>query len=255
MTIETLNNQVTETLENIKSSVSAAAEKGDKQALELKSTVANLDNQLKTMQTEMNEMQQKGQKAPTEQSLSFGGNVVAGLDLNQKSTSFVIEGKAAASPILASTHNSAGGTGAIAGQRSPNVAGFMNEALTMLDLITVIPSTSNSIEYVQEVGTVMNAAAVAEGTELPETKFDFQLKSLPIATVGHYTRVSKQFRNDAPALVALIDSRMLFGVRQKLNSELIIGDGSIPNVGGLVGVSANHTAYTPAGGDKVFESL
>lgn len=246
---------ITNTLENIKSQVSAATEKGESGALELKGTLATLDTQFKTMQTEMNELQQKGQQAPTEQALSFGATAVAGMDLTQKSTSFIIEGKAAASPILGVTHNSATGTGAIAGQRAANVSGIPAEALTMLDLITVIPSTSSSIEYVQEVGTVMNAAAVADGTALPETKFDFVLKALHIATVGHFTRVSKQFRNDAPALVALIDTRMLFGVRQKLNSELILGDGLMPNVGGLAGVTANHTSYAPAAGDKVFESL
>jgi len=255
MTTSTLETTVAATLENIKSQVSAAADKGSKEALELKGTVTELDSQLKTIQTEMNELQQKGQRAPTEQSLSLGNAAVAGMDLTQKSTAFTIEGKAAVSPILATTHNSAGGTGAVAGQRSDNVAVIANEALTIIDLITVIPSTSSSIEYVQEVGTIMNAAAVAEGSELPETKFDFKLKALHIATVGHFTRVSKQFRNDAPALVALIDTRMLFGVRQKLNSDLISGDGEMPNISGFVGVVANHTAYSPAAGDKVFESL
>jgi len=254
ISIESTVNEVAQSLVNIKSQVTAVSEQGSKEALELKSTIAGLDSQFKTMQTEMNELQQKGQQAPTEQALSFGGNAVKGMDLTQKSTSFVIETKAAVSPILASAHNSAG-TGAIAAQRSANVVSMSAEALTILDLITVIPSTSNSIEYVQEVGTIINAAAVTEGDALPETKFNFEVKSIPMATVGHFTRVSKQFRNDAPALVALIDTRMLFGVRQKLNNNLITGDGTQLSIGGLAGVSDNHTVYSPAVGDGVFESL
>ncbi|HHZ71253.1 MAG TPA: phage major capsid protein [Flavobacteriales bacterium] len=247
-----LETKVLASFENIKSQVSKAAEKGDKEALEIKSAFNALDGQFKTMQSEVNELQQKGQQAPTEQALSFGATAVKGMDLTTKSTSFTIEGKSA---LLSVTHDSITGTGVVAAHRSAGVVAIANEQLTILDLITVIPSTSNSIEYIQEVGTVINAAAVAEGDALPETVFDFELKQIHIATVGHHTSVSKQVRSDAPALVALIDTRMLFGVRQKLNSELILGDGSMPNIGGLAGVTANHTAYSPAAGDDVFESL
>ena len=260
--MDELEQKVVNQLESIKSQVAdavskanAAAENGEKHGLELKSTISGLDSQVKDLQTELNELQQKGQKAPVEEHSSFGKLALDGMDLTQKSTSFVLEGKAAASPVLSVTHDGITGTGAIAPHR---IAGIMTEpqaALTILDQMTRLPVSSNSIEYVQEVNTQLNAKEVAEGGDKPESKFDFQLRQIHIATVAHFTRVSKQFRNDAPALMGLINSRMLFGVRQKLNFQLLAGDASMPNINGLIGVSANHTLYIPSAADKVFESL
>lgn len=259
MTIEV---KVQEALDNIKSQVKSALDKaneaaanGDKYGNELKSQIKSLNDEVKDLHAAQAELSQKGQQLTFEEPKSFGQLIVDGLDLSQKSTGHILEGKAAASPVLGVSHDGLTGTGAILPSRVPGVVSDPLERLTVVDLLTRIPTGSNAIEYVQEVNTTLNAAETAEGSQKPESQFDFMLKQIHIATVAHFTRVSKQFRDDAPALMALINNRMLFGVRQKLNNQIIAGDGSMPNINGLIGVAANHTAFTPTASEQQFDGL
>lgn len=255
--------KVQEALDDIKSKVNdalakanKAAESGEQYGSSLKSEIKSLSDQMKDMQAAHAEFAQKGQMPVEDESLSFGDQIIAKMDLSKGGrVGAGIEGKAAASPVLGITHDGITGTGAIAPQRLAGITTDPLERLTILDAMTRMPTTSNAIEYVQEVNTTLNAAFVGEGASKPESQFDFELKQIHVGTVAHFTRVSKQFRDDAPYLVNLINNRMLFGVRQKLNSEIILGNGSVPNINGIVGVASNHTAFTPTAAETIFDGI
>lgn len=258
----TTENKVQEALDDIKSQVNSALAKaneaavaGEKYGRDLQADIKSLNDQMKDIQAAQAEFAQGGHEAP-EDVKSFGESIIGKMGLDRQGrVGASIEGKAAASPVLGITHDGITGTGAISPSRVAGVVTDPLERLTIVDVMTRMPTSSNAIEYVQEVNTTLNAAEAAEGSQKAESQFDFQLKQIHVATIAHFTRISKQFRDDAPYLVNLINSRMLFGVRQKLNSQLIAGNGAVPNINGLVGVAGNHTAFTPVASENRFDAI
>ena len=145
--------------------------------------------------------------------------------------------------------------------RLPGIVDGPFRALTVLDFIPRGTTNSNAIEYTREIpasespaGFDNNAAERAEGATKPESNVRFELISDPVRTIAHYLKLSKQVLDDAPALQSYIDRRLRFGVRQRLETQVLAGNGTSPNISGL-SASGRHTAYTPATGDTQFDSI
>ena len=69
---------------------------------------------------------------------------------------------------------------------------------------------------------------------------------MPVSTVAHWIKISKQLAADAPALAAYVNSRMRYGVNQKVDTQLVVGDGTAPNISGTYD-TGNFTAHTAHG--------
>lgn len=103
-------------------------------------------------------------------------------------------------------------------------------------------TTAAAVEYTRE-NTFTNAAAeTAEGAAKPESAITFSLINQPVATVAHWIKISRQLSKDAPALAAYINSRMRYGVNKRVEDQLIIGNGTPPNIAGLL-ATGNYTAH------------
>lgn len=132
---------------------------------------------------------------------------------------------------------------------------------TILDFIPTGATSSNSMEYTREIpaeespaGFTNNAAEVAEGGSKPQSDVLFELVNDPVRTIAHWLKLSRQVLDDAPALESYIDSRLRFGIRQRLESQILSGNGTAPNLSGL-SASGRHVAFTPATGDNAFDSI
>ena len=77
-----------------------------------------------------------------------------------------------------------------------------------------------------------NAAEAAEGAQKAESSLTWTLVNMPVSTVAHWIKISKQLAADAPALAAYVDTRMRYGVNQKVDIQLVVGDGTAPNISG-----------------------
>lgn len=53
---------------------------------------------------------------------------------------------------------------------------------------------------------------------------------------------TKQLAADAPALAAYVNTRMRYGVNQKVDVQLVVGDGTAPNISGTYD-TGNYTAH------------
>jgi HK97 family phage major capsid protein len=104
-----------------------------------------------------------------------------------------------------------------------------------------------------------NAAAVQvnEGDAKAEGTVAAEVITANISQIAHYVRASLQILSDAPALAKQISNLLNYGVRAKLESELINGAGGTGKIHGLV---PQATAFTPAAGtvhaaDQVGEAI
>ena len=126
--------------------------------------------------------------------------------------------------------------------------------LTVLDFFPAGSTSSNQIQYTREESFVNNAAERAEGTQKPESDLTFELIDDPVRTIATFIKMSKQVMEDAPMLQTYVDRRLRHAVRNRLEFQILRGNGTSPNISGL-SASGRHTAFTPATGDNQFDSI
>ena len=136
----------------------------------------------------------------------------------------------------------------VAPDRKPGVVGGAFLPFSMEALIPATVTSSNAIEFTKEASFTNSAAEAAEGAAKGESALTWSLVNMPVSTVAHWIKISKQLAADAPALAAYVNSRMVYGVNQKVDTQLVIGDGTAPNLSGTYD-SGNYTAHGIANAD------
>lgn len=126
--------------------------------------------------------------------------------------------------------------------------------LRLLDLLPVGNTASPSIDYVQEVSTVVGAAEVAEGALKPEIGVDFVDASASVRTIAGWIKINKQTLADAPVLRGFIDTRLRYKVRQRLEAQVLAGDGAGNNIRGILNITGVQ-APAPVVGESGIDAL
>lgn len=136
-------------------------------------------------------------------------------------------------------------------------SGIVPGAFRLLRIRDVIPggrTGSNAIEFVKEASFTNNAAERNEGVDKPESALTFTLVNQPVRTVAHFIKASKQVLDDAPMLESYIDNRMRYGVEQKIDAQMILGNGTAPALSGMTD-TGNFTAFAPTTGDNALDNI
>lgn len=126
--------------------------------------------------------------------------------------------------------------------------------LNLLDFVNTGNTSSNQIEYTRELLWTNDAEEQNEGLQKNESDLTFELITEPVRTIAHFIKASKQILDDAPMLASYIDRRMSHGVLQRLQRQIINGNGVTPRLSGLA-TTGRHTAFTPTSGDTRFDSV
>lgn len=183
-------------------------------------------------------------------SMSLGQSVVAhdkftDFQNNGARTTFEVQANTVGSDAASGTSLTSVGTAA---DRLPGVfAAF--QPVNVLDVISKGVTSSNLVEFAQESGTnTNNAAAAAEAGALGESVMNFALKQTPVQMIGTFVKISRQCRDDAPQLASFIDNRLAYYVNRKLENEIINGDGSSPNLEGILTSGGSTTMSAGTGG-------
>ena len=134
--------------------------------------------------------------------------------------------------------------GVVPAYRRPGVLAGAFRPFTVEALFPTIPVASNAYEYVKEKddGFVNGAAFIAEGTQKPFGSTGFELVSGTVKTIAHLARISKQLMEDAPALEAYINQRIVYGVDLAVEDQITKGDGLGQNLSGIFN-TGNYTAH------------
>lgn len=136
---------------------------------------------------------------------------------------------------------------------SQRVAGIINNPnriLTIRDLLPVGRTTSNLVEYTKENVFTNNAGPQYsspdyENVTKPESGITFTLASAAVATLAHFIPVSRQVLDDSAQLESYVNGRLVYGLKLEEEDQLLNGNGTSGNLGGLL-KSGNYTAYNRA---------
>ncbi|AEK63189.1 phage major capsid protein [Collimonas fungivorans] len=127
-------------------------------------------------------------------------------------------------------------------ERRPGIVEGAFRVFTIEDLLTSIPTSSNAIDWVRENVFTNAAAETAEGAAKPESSITFSPGTMPVATVAHWIKITRQLAMDNAALAAYINRRMVYGVNLRVENQLVSGNGVAPNLSGLT-LAGNFTAH------------
>jgi len=136
----------------------------------------------------------------------------------------------------------------VAPDRRPGIVGGAFQPLSMETLFAHVPTASNAIEFTKENVFTNSAAEAAEGAAKAESALTWTLVNMPVSTVAHWIKISRQLAADNAALAAYVDTRMRYGVNRKVETQLVSGDGTAPNISGILD-SGNYTAHGYANAD------
>jgi HK97 family phage major capsid protein len=127
-------------------------------------------------------------------------------------------------------------------ERRPGIVEGAFRVFTIEDLLTAIPTSSNAIDWVKENVFTNAAAETAEGTAKPQSSITFSTGTMPVSTVAHWIKITRQLAMDNAALAAYINRRMVYGVNLRVEAQLVAGNGTAPNLSGLTN-TGNFTAH------------
>ena len=137
-------------------------------------------------------------------------------------------------------------------ERMGGVVSGPTRMLSVLDFIPKGTTSSNAIDYTKEASFTNSAAEAAEAAQKAESALTFSLANAPVRTIAHFIKVTKQVMDDAPMLSSYIDNRMGYGVRLRLENQIINGNGTAPNISGILD-AGNSTAVAVGTADNAFD--
>jgi len=127
-------------------------------------------------------------------------------------------------------------------ERRPGIVEGAFRVFTIESLLTNIPTSSNAIDWIRENVFTNGAAEVAEGAAKPQSSLTFTPGTMPVSTVAHWIKITRQLAMDNAALAAYINRRMVYGVDLRVENQLVAGNGTAPNLNGLTN-AGNFTAH------------
>jgi HK97 family phage major capsid protein len=127
--------------------------------------------------------------------------------------------------------------------------------LMVADLLPTIPlSTGSAYVYMEETTFTNNAAEIAEndGTGAAEGALAYTERSVSVRRIATVLPVTDEQLADVAGMQSLVDGRVRYMVEQRLDGQLLSGDGNAPNISGF------YTQVTQAQAkstDPVFDAI
>lgn len=109
------------------------------------------------------------------------------------------------------------------------------------DLMLSGTTTSNAITYMEETTFTNAAAEVAEGGAKAEAALDFTLRTDAVRKIATWLPVTDEMLDDVPMMESYIRGRLAFMVAQRREAQLLVGDGTAPNISGILDRSGIQT--------------
>ncbi len=129
-------------------------------------------------------------------------------------------------------------------------------ALRVLDLLPQVRAISNVYEFVRGSFVSSAASQQGEGATKPTSNSTFSLQQIPIPTIAHLAKVSKQVLDDQTALRAYLDEEMMYAIRAELENQVINGDGSTSyKINGLVNQATFAAVASDNFQDRISEAI
>ena len=239
-----MSEQIIKALESVESKLNAMSTKADseianigKVSADTKTAIENIGVEQRILADRMLQLEQRAPAQPEiKKDESWGDQFI-------KSARYADFAGGQMNKLRVEVKNTLTGSNAtVAPDRKPGIVGGAFVPFSMESLLPSTSTSSNAIEFTKEASFTNSAAEAAEAAQKAESALTWSLVNMPVSTVAHWIKISKQLASDAPALAAYVNTRMRYGVNQKVDVQLVVGDGTAPNISGTYD-TGNFTAH------------
>ncbi len=142
--------------------------------------------------------------------------------------------------------------------RTGRVVDAAVQPIEILDLVPTVPTSQAAIVYMTETTFTNNAAEVAESVEgtpgtYPESALALTEVSSPVRKIATFIPVTDEQLEDEAQAEAYVNNRLPFMLRQRLQTQIIGGDGVAPNLEGIQSRGGIQTYALTA--EPVFDAI
>ena len=121
--------------------------------------------------------------------------------------------------------------------RTGQVVDAVTRPLQILDIMPIGQTGQANVVYMEETTRTHAAEETAEGATYKESTFVLAEQTSPVRKITDSVPVTDEQLEDVPMVQSYLDGRLRFGVRQRLDTQIISGNGTPPNLEGILNVS------------------
>ena len=144
-------------------------------------------------------------------------------------------------------------TGVVAGETV--IEDFKFDPSRSVHIRTLLPignTDAQTIRFPKESAYDDGAAATAQGSAVGQSDFDVTATSVNVEKIGTFMRITEEMLNDTPGLSSYLSARVPGKVLSVEDNEIVSGDGSSPNLSGLL---TDGTAFTTSSGGLFYQAI
>jgi len=134
--------------------------------------------------------------------------------------------------------------GILVPQRAPGIVKPGVATLRVRDLIPRFECTQNAVEFVKEDTFTNNASPQVEASAKQESALTFTIDSERVRCLAHWIPASRQALDDLPALESYISERLIDGLMDEEDAQIISGDATGQNLSGLTNGATAYDSST-----------
>lgn len=104
----------------------------------------------------------------------------------------------------------------------------------VIDLIPGNTTNQSSVVYMAETTFTNSAAEAAEAAQFGEAALALTETSSPVRKIAVFLPVTDEQLEDVAQVQAYVNNRLTFMLRQRLDGQIMVGDGTAPNLSGIL---------------------
>ena len=137
--------------------------------------------------------------------------------------------------------------------RGPRVELTPERELVVADLPSPSETGQAAVKYMEETTKTPAAAETAEAGTYPEAAFALTERSVTVRKIAVFIPITDEQFEDEPRARDYIDSRLVRAVNERLDGQLVSGNGTPPNITGYLNVAGIQTQAKAA--DPTFDAI
>jgi HK97 family phage major capsid protein len=171
------------------------------------------------------------------------GGGIKGVQVEIKAAATIDEG------IIPAFSGGAGLAGQlVAPQLLPGIVPLKFQPLTVADLLAQGSTSSSSISYVIESAFQDLTGTVLEKGAIPQLDLTLARRQDNVGKIANISKPTVEMFQDAEQFQAYLQNRMVFGIQRKEEDALLNGNGTAPNIFGILNRAGLATTVVTAAG-------
>lgn len=139
--------------------------------------------------------------------------------------------------------------------RSGLVVPIATNRTTVLDIMPFRPVPQMLDKYMEQTTLTNNSAEKAEGVAYAESVFVYTERTSPVQKITNSLPVTDEQLKFAPVVSSLINNDLRRGLRERLETQLLVGDGNTPNLEGFLDAGKSGVQTQAKGADPAFDAI